>query len=77
LPNTGHFYIDMELCAFTLRHFVESGGAVLLSAEKSGSERVAYTYEILKNVAAGISHIHRQDLVHRDIKPENSISPFL
>jgi serine/threonine protein kinase len=74
LPNSGQYYIDMELCDLSLREFIRSGGGArlsLFSALLQGG-RVAYAWKIMEKVAAGLEHIHGQGLVHRDIKPENS-----
>lgn len=74
LPNSGQYFFDMELCACSLREFINSGGGVRLELfrELLPAERVAYAWKIMEKVAAGLDHIHYQGLVHRDIKPENS-----
>ena len=67
------FFIDMELCSFTLAHYLRGSEVPALEKWESTPERIL---DILQPIIEGLVFIHEQGEVHRDIKPENSMSKF-
>jgi len=71
------FFIDMELCSFTLAHYLRGSEVPKLVKWESTLERIL---DVLQPIVEGLVFIHEQGEVHRDIKPENSmskVSPYL
>ena len=64
------YYIDMELCNYNLEEFMQNHGP--LSDQRLSMEQV---WEIMVQIASGLTFIHAQGEVHRDLKPRNGI-PF-
>jgi serine/threonine protein kinase len=80
LPFSGNYYIDMEVCDFTLHDYyingdiqglqVEWGDGVPLNLQgKCGPYDIM---RITKDIASGLKFIHDHQMVHRDLKPANS-----
>jgi serine/threonine protein kinase len=79
LPKTPCYYIDMELCDFTLNNYI------LEDWEKNQRDKIPETFihqspnnlipnarQIMIDIAEGVIFIHSHGLVHRDLKPANS-----
>lgn len=67
VKDSGMFYIDMEYCESTLEQLLDDHRTAGLL------ERVALSYPIMWDIAAGVAFIHEQCEIHRDLKPRNSI----
>lgn len=67
-PNTspcayqGTLYIQMQLCSFSLKEWMEQNDRTI-----SSEENIA----ILSQIAHALAYIHSQGLIHRDLKPSN------
>lgn len=79
----GFFYIDMELCDFSLHDFIYSK----LSTPESinlwsipecsfqDTERASWNaWDIMEQISYGLEFMHGCNLVHRDLKPNNGKS---
>ena len=55
-------YIQMELCDYTLRHYIDN-----LMHNDDILTRCKYFNDIIK----GIQYLHNNNIIHRDIKPSN------
>ena len=55
-------YIQMELCDYTLRHYIDN----LMNCDDILT-RCKYFNDVIK----GIQYLHNNDIIHRDIKPSN------
>lgn len=81
LPNSPNYFIDMELCDLTLHTYIHREG------RPSPSESIPYfvknapppfkakqIWNIMRQLAHGLKHMHRVGMVHRDLKPANGSS---
>jgi serine/threonine protein kinase len=80
-----HFFIDMELCSFSLRTYIDNVNSCINDQNLPPPHRVTALPErtapinvwgIMKQISAGLAFMHNGNKVHRDIKPDNSIFPF-
>jgi serine/threonine protein kinase len=71
------YFIDMDICAFSLREFID--GAI---SRKIGSrfwtlprfaddDECLYFWSIVDHIVRGLGYIHDNGELHRNIKPEN------
>ena len=58
----GVLYIQMQLCSFSLKEWMERENRII-----SSEENIAIFTQITK----GLEYIHSQGLIHRDLKPSN------
>ena len=61
-PPRRLLYIQMEFCPRTLDSVLVDGGATLTDERR---------WDVLRQLLAGLAHIHAQGIVHRDLKPQN------
>jgi serine/threonine protein kinase len=81
LPQTGLWFIDMELCDLNLQDFISQSWppaldntSPFLGRNISETERMSNVWNIIEQLVSGVAHLHDHNLVHRDIKPQNSKS---
>jgi serine/threonine protein kinase len=80
LPNN-EYYIDTEICVFSLRDFLKSDLQSALGSRDYFCRRdcpdglgCLRFWNIAKQVTRGLEFIHNSGELHRDIKPENGKS---
>ncbi|XP_067130011.1 eukaryotic translation initiation factor 2-alpha kinase 1-like, partial [Centruroides vittatus] len=66
-------YVQMELCAESLRDWLDQRDNIQLVPNQTIFDKVCETdvMAIFRQVLKGVEHIHSQDLIHRDLKPQN------
>jgi serine/threonine protein kinase len=76
--DNGWFYIDMELCEFTLTEYIyyekTNDGLPCFNSLESKS-RVQRIWDTMMQISDGVKFIHDKRYVHRDLKPNNSDPP--
>ena len=72
-PESGFYYIDMELCAINLEQYIEGKQCGLLPNWKLPVEvkDALNVVLILEHVMSGLGFIHNLKEVHRDLNPPN------
>ena len=83
LAKSESYYIDMELCAFSLREFLLWN--IRAKLERRYLDTCVHPDEvdslsfwtILTHIARGVSFIHSKEECHRDLKPENGNDCFI
>jgi len=78
LRNSTYHYIDMQLCLFDLKEYLDHRGSKhstrvtahipLTESPWLNSEEV---FSIMEQIANGVEFIHGHREVHRDLKPRN------
>jgi serine/threonine protein kinase len=60
-----HFWIQMEYCETNLSEFVAAKRKKKLALSES------FLWDCFHQIALGLHHVHKGNLIHLDIKPEN------
>ena len=73
LRNSPFYFFDMELCSYDLEVYIYH----LWRPEsyEGANSRMDIVWDIMVQIANGVSFIHSKNEVHRDLKPRNSIIP--
>lgn len=78
LQNTEHYYIDMELCQYSLRQYYKDLMWNFNELADSNPDqpverapRIKAAWKIMKQIAEGVTFIHSKGFTHRDLKPVN------
>lgn len=78
LKAARYYYFDMELCDFTLEHYIagrdiEPASELLrqLGPQAYTPYNIPEVYKIMQQITSAISYIHSKIEVHRDLKPRN------
>jgi len=84
------YFIDMELCIFTLRDYIDyhrgsmpdlrdtvarANSSALAMRDSATSLRMQNMWTIGHHIASGLEFMHTRKLVHRDLKPANGNDP--
>lgn len=77
LVDSPYFYIDMELCDFSLEIYIYEIGISRASGLHSprcfpSSRDTNSIWVTMRDISEGLAFIHRNSEVHRDLKPTNS-----
>jgi serine/threonine protein kinase len=80
LRNSTYHFIDMELCDFDLKEYIDSRRQIethprVQEALGAHSELHSFgVWNIMRQIANGVAFIHSHREVHRDLKPHNGMS---
>jgi serine/threonine protein kinase len=84
LPESPYYYIDMELCEFSLDQYILSKSPLTYDLSDNSrrlglvfKERGIWSvWDIMEQISEGMRYIHASEQVHRDLKPRNGELPF-
>ena len=68
--DSAFFFIDMELCSFTLAHYLRGVDVPKIDKWERKPEQI---FRVLEPVVDSLIFIHDHGEVHRDINPTNSM----
>ena len=78
LRNTDYYFIDMELCDMNLAEYIHrptppnpSDSIPYFIKNAPPPLKAHQIWNIMKQIASGVSYIHTLNMVHRDLKPTN------
>ena len=79
LSASSYYFIDMELCEFSLDDYIhnplcEPG---VIFKDSAASLKQLQIFNIMLHSCSGVQYIHDKGQVHRDIKPSNATLPSL
>jgi serine/threonine protein kinase len=73
--DLSYAFIDMELCDLNLGDYNKS---LWVAAKVDGDPEEAQIWNVMIQIASGLSYIHDSKTIHGDLKPSNgNRSPFL
>ena len=62
-------YIQMKLCDFTLRHWLDIRNKEIFEKKADLNEHLCNN--IFRQIISGVDYIHSRSIIHRDLKPGN------
>lgn len=78
-PNS-YYFIDMECCDLNLEDYILRKWTPDVRARISyfthdvpSRTRMSQLWDIMEDIAAGLTFIHTSNIIHRDLKPQNGI----
>jgi serine/threonine protein kinase len=83
LPQSSHYFIDMELYAGTLEEYIQDESSVPYTLftnrnrdpfPKLIKREDGNIWDMMEQIANGLAFVHGGGYVHRDVKPRNSSS---
>ena len=71
-----YYFIDMELCDINLEQYIYSNPSAAesfphLVREAPSAVQASQVWNVMKQIARGLTFIHGHNEVHRDLKPHN------
>jgi hypothetical protein len=63
--NNPILFIQMELCDFTLKNYIDN------NIKKLENNEIHIRINYFKQIVEGLKYLHDNDIIHRDIKPSN------
>ena len=69
-PNGSYAFIDMELCDLSLDEYIKSKWSV---SPVEGPPKEYQIWNVMEQIASGLSFIHKNNEIHRDLKPSNGM----
>ena len=80
LQNSASYYIDLEHCDMSLRHFIYrkwtpemEARLPYLTADSGRRTSTAHVWNIMEDTSNGLAYIHGLNEIHLDLRPTNSI----
>jgi serine/threonine protein kinase len=70
-PNSSYAYIDMEICTMSLDDYIRHTWGLVPIRGRPKEEGI---WNIMKEIALGLTFVHEQKEIHRDLKPSNGSS---
>ena len=83
LLNTHYFFIDMELCDLNLDEYIHcteppypSASIPYFIKNYPPPLKAQQIWNVMRQIASGVQHLHTMNMVHKDLKPANSKPVF-